>query len=280
MYYWGNNSAIFLKIINLFDYINITNYFINEYYLFRIFLICTYFFVLAGIIVYIILLKDSFKKVTIKKSKIKLFILRNFIEKNIFIFYFMILGKHNLYNILLEINFDIIFCNNNNLIFHNKIKCYSANHIILFISSIIITIIEFFICFIGVSIIFSNEEEIMKGTVKHFISNPEKIIFIVKTIMLLILAIDKIIKMNKLMIPLFSFISGIIIFYSFFLEHYYHKSNDFRQLFNYSLSVIYFFSGLFIFIGYILKDKDKKGYFFFFCFILFNFSLSFEQLYL
>ena len=100
MYYWGNDSKIFLKLINLFNYINITNYFINEYYLFRIFLICTYFFVLAGIIVYIILLKDSFKKVTIKKSKIKLLILRNFIEKNIFIFYFMILGKHNLYNII------------------------------------------------------------------------------------------------------------------------------------------------------------------------------------
>ena len=71
----------------------------NEYYLFRIFLICTYFFVLKGIIVYIILLRDSFKKVTIKTNKIKLFILRNFIEKNIFIFYFMILGKHNLYKI-------------------------------------------------------------------------------------------------------------------------------------------------------------------------------------
>ena len=100
MYYWGNDSKIFLKLINLFNYINITNYFINEYYLFRIFLINTYIFVLAGIIVYIILLRDSFKKVTIKKSKIKLLILRNFIEKNIFIFYFMILGKHNLYNII------------------------------------------------------------------------------------------------------------------------------------------------------------------------------------
>ena len=164
----------------------------------------------------------------------------------------------------LEINFEIIFCKNNNLIFHNKITCYSANHIILFISSLIITLIEFFICFIGVSIIFSNEEKIMKGTVKHFISNPEKIIFIVKTMMLLILAINKIIKMNNLMIPLISFISGMIIFYSFFLEYYYHKSNDFRQLFNYSLSLIYFCSGLFIFIGYIIKDKDKKGYFFYF----------------
>ena len=100
----------------------------------------------------------------------------------------------------LEINFEIIFCKNNNLIFHNKITCYSANHIILFISSLIITLIEFFICFIGVSIIFSNEEKIMRGTVKHFISNPEKIIFIVKTMMLLILAINKIIKMNNLMI--------------------------------------------------------------------------------
>ena len=169
-----------------------------------------------------------------------------------------------IYIILLEINFDIIFCNNDNLMFHNKIKCYTANHIIFFISSIIITMIEFFICFIGVSITFSNEEKIIKGTVKHFISNPEKNIFIVKTMMLLVLAIDKIMKMNKIIIPLFSFISGIIVFYSFFLEHYYHRTNDFRQLFNYSLSLIYFFSGLFSFIGYILKNKEKKGYFFFF----------------
>lgn len=79
--------------MDLINYVNLSNYYSNEFYLFEIFLILSYVFVVTGTIFYLKLLRDSYMKNTIKRCKIQLFILRNFIEKSIFIFYQMIFRK-------------------------------------------------------------------------------------------------------------------------------------------------------------------------------------------
>ena len=89
-------------------------------------------------------------------------------------------------------------------------------------------------------------------------------VFMAKTIMLLILGIDYLIGNSRAIIPLFSFSLGTIVFYSFFTEHFYSRVDNFRQIFNYSLSLVYFFSGLFVLIGYTLKDEERNGYFYFY----------------
>ena len=142
--------------------------------------------------------------------------------------------------------------------------------------SLIITIIDFIICLFGVSIIFSKEENLFQGTIKNFITNPEKTVFMAKSIMLLVLGIDHLIGNTRAILPLFAFSLGSLIFYSYFNTHLFFKSNDLRQLFNYSLSLIYFLSGLFVLIAYVLKDYEKKGYFYFyilFC-IIFLFIIN------
>ena len=130
---------------------------------------------------------------------------------------------------------------------------------------------EFLICFSAVSLIFTKEEKVIDGLIKTFISNPEKTLFIAKTIMLLFFNIDNIIGDTGPVIPFVSLTLGILVFYSFFLEHYYCGNNKTKEFFNYSLSIIYFFSGIFIFLGYVLKERERKGYFYFFilfCMIL------------
>ena len=149
---------------------------------------------------------------------------------------------------------------------------------IYFILSIIITIIDFIFCIIGVSIIFTKGEKIIFGTIKSFVTNPEKNVFIAKTIMIIITGIDYLIGNSRSIIPLSAFFFGTIILYSFYNEHCFNTSNDFRQIYNYSLSLIYFLSGLFVLIGYILKDEnERKGYFYFyllFC-IIFLFIINY-----
>ena len=119
-------------------------------------------------------------------------------------------------------------------------------------------------CIIGVSIIFSKGEKIIHGTIKSFITNPEKNVFIAKSLMIIITGIDYLIGNSRAIIPLSAFFFGTIIFYSFYNEHCFNKSSDFRQIYNYSLSLIYFLSGLFVLIGYVLKDDERKGYFYFY----------------
>ena len=137
--------------------------------------------------------------------------------------------------------------------------------------------IDFIICLIGVSIIFSKEETLYEGTIRNFITNPEKMVFLAKSIMLFILGIDELIENTRAIIPLFSFSFGSLVFYSYFNRHYYVKYNDFKQLFNYSFSLIYFLSGLFLLITYVFKDNERKGSFYFyilFC-VIFLFIINY-----
>ena len=97
--------------------------------------------------------------------------------------------------------------------------------------SLIITIIDFIICLFGVSIIFSKEENLFQGTIKNFITNPEKTVFMAKSIMLLVLGIDNLIGNSRAILPLFSFSLGLLIFYNYFNSHLFFKSNNLRKLF-------------------------------------------------
>ena len=54
--------------MDLINYVNLSNYYSNEFYLFEIFLILSYVFVVTGTIFYLKLLRDSyFKKFYLKK---------------------------------------------------------------------------------------------------------------------------------------------------------------------------------------------------------------------
>ena len=53
--------------MDLINYVNLSNYYSNEFYLFEIFLILSYVFVVTGTIFYLKLLWDSSIKNTIKR---------------------------------------------------------------------------------------------------------------------------------------------------------------------------------------------------------------------
>ena len=96
-------------------------------------------------------------------------------------------------------------------------------------------------------------------------------ILLTKTLLIIILGVDYLINNNsRAIIPLFSFFSGCLVFYSFFLENYFASHKNIIILFNYYMSMIYMLSGIFILIGYILKTEIKN---FFFIFILGNIIL-------
>ena len=80
--------------------------------------------------------------------------------------------------------------------------------------------------------------------------------------MIIVLGIDYLVdNKSRAIIPLFSFFSGSLVFYHYFLENYFISEKDFTQLFSYYMSMIYMLSGIFILIGYILKQEERRYYF-------------------
>ena len=101
-----------------------------------------------------------------------------------------------------------------------------------------------------------------------FLTNPKKMIFISKTLMVIVLGIDYLVDNNSYaIIPLFSFFFGAIVFYSLFIENIFISKKNFSQLFNYYMSMIYMLSGLFVLFGHIMKKKERNNYFFIFILI-------------
>ena len=95
-----------------------------------------------------------------------------------------------------------------------------------------------------------------------FLTNPKKMIFISKTLMIIVLGIDYLVDNNShAIIPLFSFFFGSIVFYSLFLENIFISQKNYAQLFNYYMSMIYMLSGFFVLFGHIMKKKERNNYF-------------------
>ena len=79
-------------------------------------------------------------------------------------------------------------------------------------------------CYLAICFFFSRGESDSNGIIRAFISNPKLIILISKTLIFIILGVDSLINNNsRAIIPLFSFFSGCLVFYSFFLENYFDK---------------------------------------------------------
>ena len=80
--------------------------------------------------------------------------------------------------------------------------------------------------------------------------------------MIIVLGIDYLVdNKSRAIIPLFSFFSGTLVFYHYFLENYFVSEKEFTQIFSYYMSMIYMLSGVFILIGYIMKQEERKNYF-------------------
>ena len=80
--------------------------------------------------------------------------------------------------------------------------------------------------------------------------------------MIIVLGIDYLVdNKSRAIIPLFSFFSGTLVFYHYFLENYFVSEKEFTQIFSFYMSMIYMLSGVFILIGYIMKQEERKNYF-------------------
>ena len=65
--------------------------------------------------------------------------------------------------------------------------------------------------------------------------------------MIIVLGIDYLVdNKSRAIIPLFSFFSGTLVFYHYFLENYFVSEKEFTQIFSYYMSMIYMLSGVFI----------------------------------
>ena len=69
----------------------------SHYKFFLVTLYTTYIFVFVGIFLFLKLLRDAYKNKIIKKCKLQLSLLRSFLIFNIYIFYYPVLRKKQLY---------------------------------------------------------------------------------------------------------------------------------------------------------------------------------------
>ena len=99
-YFWNDDSKIFRYFINFIINLNTNPYNSSHYKFYLVTLYATYVFVFVGIFLFLKLLRDAYNNKIIKKSKLQLSLLRRFLIFNIYIFYYPVLRKKQLYKFL------------------------------------------------------------------------------------------------------------------------------------------------------------------------------------
>ena len=170
----------------------------------------------------------------------------------------MVFLKSFLFFNFTEINMLLIFCEKNNNIFYDKIKCGHRNQLIL--SSISIICFFFSIILVHNFLTFSfDKEELFNSSIsKYIIINANKFLFYTKIIIISMNSISKITNIDKATI-IVMLILAFLNLYNFYSQYHFQSQNNFIQKIFYYFSYINLLSCFLLFIGIIVKNKSYNG---------------------
>ena len=157
-----------------------------------------------------------------------------------------------------EINMLIIFCEKNNIVFYEKFKCGSRNHLILFSISLLCFFFSVILVHNFLTFSFDKEELFNSSISKYVIINANKFLFYTKIIIISMNSISKMTNIEKATI-ITMLILAFLNLYNFYLQYHYQSQNNFIQKIFYFFSYINLLSCFLLFIGIIIKNKNFNG---------------------
>ena len=253
---WKGNK-FYKKIVDFFNCFLIINFTENNenLFMFLFILFCSIIFI--AFILYIIMLIIEYKETNINNYKIC---------KLPFI-YLLILFNSILYIPVLKIFFTLIFCDKEKY-FKNKFKCGDNTHL-LYLSLAIINFLILFVLFYIYNVFsFERNESFTDNILNHIKINYRfrYVIFLIMNIILLQLCY---VKNIKSLVIIFNLFFSIIIIFFIYDEYNYDFKKTPQIMFIGILITIYFICSVFLFIGYIIRQKIFNGLFYLFLIIFF-----------
>ena len=186
----------------------------------------------------------------------------------------LLLFNSILYIPVLKIFFTLIFCDKEKY-FKNKFKCGDNTHL-LYLSMAIINFLILFVLFYIYNVFsFERNETFTDNILSHIKINYRfrYVIFLIINVILLQLCY---VKNIKSLVIIFNLFFSIIIIFFIYDEYNYDFKKTPQIMFIATLSTIYFICSVFLFIGYIIRQKIFNGLFLiiFFLVIFFIYNLK------
>ena len=142
--------------------------------------------------------------------------------------------------------------------FGNKLTCYTGNHIIFFILSILCFFFLFFMTLIFISFSFSKNEKISSALIKYCLVDSAKSFLYIKTGFSILCALDVKYNIRDIMIFFLTF-SSIVTVYFNYIEYSYQYEAYYKDKIFYYFSFVNFCSVLILLITYLAKNTIIVG---------------------
>ena len=163
-----------------------------------------------------------------------------------------------------------VFCSNDFDFFKGNFKCYSKNHLIFFVISILCILCLLSICLIYSSFFFKKIEDSNYEMVKFLVVNTLKNSFYLKATASIVGGINM--KYSCTGFSVFAiFVTSLYDSFNIRKEFIYMDQDDNKYQFLYFFHFIHFFSSCLLMIGYLFRNHELKGLFYVLFILIFIF---------